>query len=1035
MFLTRISISQPVFATMIMVAIMVFGIVGWKSLPIDKFPDVDFPVVAVLTTYSGASPETVESEVTKTIEDALNTISGIDTISSTSSLGHSTIIIRFTLETDSKLAAQDVRDKLSTVEADLPDGIDEPEIIRHNPTSEPIMSLAVSSTDMSKAALSSLIDDLIVPTLTTVDGVGSADVVGSVDDQVSVELDPDRLRSFGLGISEVTSALQKDNLLLPAGSISKGANKQNVQIDSEVDTVDDLAKIIIARQSNAPVHLGDIATIKQNSSEPDSLAFHDGTSALTIDIEKVEGSNTVAIANDLKAVIDELMNNGVLGNARIDILTNSADAIEANYETVKSTLIEGTVLAVAIVFLFLNSWRSTVITALTLPISFLGTLAALSLFGFTLNMMTMLALTLSIGILIDDAIVVRENITRHLHMGKDHRTAALDGTGEIGLAVLATTFALCSVFLPLAFMTGIAGRFFLQFGLTVAVAVLISLFVSFTLDPMLSSVWYDPDAEPNAKRGPVGRAIARFEKGFEKTAKIYRSFLMVCLHWRKTTLLVAGLTLAVSVFLVPILHFEFLPKGDESRISIDLETAEGASRDYTALKAGQVSSLLRALPEVTEVYTTVAAGTNAQDNDATIMVNLVDPADRSLSADAMVPNLRKYLQQVPGVDLTIAAVGGIGNQAPVEIKLFGLDADKLQEGAQIVSDLVSSVPGTADVSLSTKAAQPMLNYVLLRDVASDLGVSSQAAGSALRTLIDGTDVSDFKLPDGTTNDIVVRLPEKLREDPGYLDQLPIVNNGKQIVTLGEIARLERTDSPSQIDREAHGRVVTISSELEGRTLGDVMRDIKAKLAEIQLPVGVRAAFDGDAKYMNETMASMGMSILLAIVFIYLVLASQFASFLQPFAIMAALPLSLVGVVGGLIAWHSTMNLYSMIGLVMLMGLVVKNSILLVDNANHHIRAGMSLNEALLEAGATRFRPIIMTTLAMIFGMLPLALAIHPGSEQNASMAQAVIGGLISSTLLTLVVVPVVVTYLDQITAFCLSMVSSDKKACRIERNA
>ena len=329
----------------------------------------------------------------------------------------------------------------------------------------------------------------------------------------------------------------------------------------------------------------------------------------------------------------------------------------------------------------------------------------------------------------------------------------------------------------------------------------------------------------------------------------------------------------------------------------------------------------------------------------------------------------------------------------------------------------------------------MLNDVLLRDVASDLGVSSQAAGSALRTLIDGTDVSDFKLPDGTTNDIVVRLPEKLREDPGYLDQLLIVNNGKQIVTLGEITRLERTDSPSQIDREAHGRVVTISSELEGRTLGDVMRDIKAKLAEIQLPDGIRAAFDGDAKYMNETMASMGMSILLAIVFIYLVLASQFASFLQPFAIMAALPLSLVGVVGGLIAWHSTMNLYSMIGLVMLMGLVVKNSILLVDNANHHIRAGMSLNEALLEAGATRFRPIIMTTLAMIFGMLPLALAIHPGSEQNASMAQAVIGGLISSTLLTLVVVPVVVTYLDQITAFCLSMVSSDKKASRIERNA
>ena len=1012
MFLTRISIFQPVFATMVMVAIMVFGLVSWRALPVDQYPDVDFPVVAVLTPYSGASPEVVESDVTEIIEDELSTLSGIEGITSTSSEGHSTVVVEFTLETDSMLAAQDVRDRLSAIANDLPDTADPPQVMRLNPTDEPVVSLAVSSPSMNAGRLTTLADDVIVPALTAIDGVGSASLVGAVEEEVSVRLDPDRIRSYGLGVADVIEAIEQDNRLFSAGSITDGTDALSVQVNAEFPDIESLGHLIIARQSGAPVLLHDVATLVAGTSDPDSLAFQNGRAALAIDVVKVDGANTVKVAHEVETAIERLSRDDVLGDAGIEILLNSADAIEANYETVKSTLIEGAILAVVIVFLFLNSWRSTVITGLTLPIAFLGTLAVINLLGFSLNMMTMLALTLSVGILIDDAIVVRENITRHLHMGKDHVQAALDGTEEIGFAVLATTLALCAVFLPLAFMTGIVGKFFLEFGVTVAIAVMISLFVSFTLDPMLSSVWHDPASEPGAKRGPLGRVIARFEHDFDYLGRLYQGLLVWCLDWRKTTLAAALAIFVASLAAFPLLGVEFMPVGDESRITISVKTPAGSSRDYTALKAAQITRLIEDMPEVTGIYTSVAAGSNSGDNEATIEVSLVSPDQRALSATGMVPELRKSLRQIPGAEITVAAAGGLGGgDAPVQLKVMGRNNGTLAEAAREIADLVASVPGTADVTLSVDDAQPMLDFVLLRDVASDLGVSPQAAGNVLRTLVDGNEVSSMKRPDGSTWPVVLRMPEELRTDPAYLATIPVADNNGVAITLGEITQLNRSFGPTRIERENRTRVISIEAGLDGRVVGDVMDEIDAGLAKLDLPDNVSLALDGDSELMGETVTSMAMSLMMAVVFIYLVLASQFASFIQPFAILTALPLSLVGVVLGLMVSGSTMNLYSMIGLVMLMGLVVKNAILLVDNANQHERVGLPLRDALIEAGTTRFRPIVMTTLAMIFGMLPLALAIHPGSEQSASMAQAVIGGLISSTLLTLVVVPVVLTYL------------------------
>ncbi|MDB5531034.1 MAG: multidrug efflux transporter, acriflavin resistance protein [Devosia sp.] len=1021
MFLTSISVRHPVFATMIMVAIMVFGISAYRSLAIEQYPDVDFPVVAVLTPYTGASPEAVETEITQPIEEAVNTLGGIDSVTSTSSAGHSTVILQFTLETDPAVAAQDVRDRLAAIVGQMPATADTSQVLRFNPTASPIMSLALSSPTQSVLDLTALADDVVSPALTAISGVGSATVVGGLDNQVNIFIDPELLNAFGIGVSDVISALQQDNQTLPTGSIINGMLVQTVQINAEVPSVAGFRDIIVASKGGETITVGDVATVTQGQSDTEGLAFRDGEQALAIDVVKIEGGNTVAIAHAVEAAIAKLNSDGSLPeDVSIDVLQNSAEPVEQNFETVQATLIEGAVLAVVIVFVFLNSWRSTIITGLTLPISLVGTLTVVSLLGFTLNMMTMLALTLSVGILIDDAIVVRENITRHLHMGKSHIQAALDGTKEIGLAVLATTLSIVAVFLPLAFMDGIIGKFFVQFGVTVSVAVLISLFVSFTLDPMLSSVWYDPHSQPDAKRGPIGRLIGLFDKGFDKLSHGYRAVLGWSLRHRIITMLVALMSFGSSFVLFPMVGAEFMPAADNSQIQVDLETRAGSSTAYTAVKAHQVEALLKAMPEVESIYTTVNAGSASGENRASVVVSLVDPGDRARSSLEMTAPVREALRSIPGASFVVSSGGGLGGGSPIEVKLLGQNLDSLSTAAADLADRIAAIPGTVDVDVSLQQAQPMLDIVLDRQAASDLGIGMQATGSALRAMLGGETASEWTNASGDQLDVVVRLPEALRQSVDAIGGLPIAQSQTDTpvaIRLDQIAQVNPTVGPSEISRENLTRQVSVTADIEGRVLGDVTADIDAVLASMELPAGVSVAQGGDAEMLTDTVGSMVSALLLAVIFIYLVLASQFGSFLQPLAIMMALPLSLVGVMLGLLAGGSTLNMYSMIGFVMLMGLVVKNAILLVDNANQRRREGATLVDALIEAGGTRFRPIIMTTLAMIFGMLPLALAIHEGSQQSAPMAHAVIGGLISSTLLTLVVVPVMLTYVDALSRF------------------
>ncbi|WP_185983670.1 efflux RND transporter permease subunit [Aureimonas mangrovi] len=1019
MFLTRISVDHPVFATMMMAAIMVVGLFGFSRMAVDEFPNIDLPVVVVATTYTGAAPETVESNITRPVEEAVNTIGGVSTVTSESFEGRSLVIVEFDLDVDSRLASQEVRDRVSQLEAGFPDEVDTPQITRFNPDDAPILSLAVSSPTKTLAEVTTIADQIITKRLNVVSGVGQTTIVGGSERQVLVLTDPDRMEAFGVTTLQVMNAIREQNQDRAAGNITSGIDQRIVTVEGRLADIADFDQIIVSRDGPYPVHLHDVARIVDGSAELTSRATRNGVPALGVDVVKVQGANTVGVAQALRAEIEVLARELAPDDIVLDISRDNSTAIAASVENVQAMMIEGAFLTVAIVFLFLNSWRSTVITGLTLPISVIGTFAVIYFLGFTLNTMTLLALSLAIGILIDDAIVVRENITRHLHMGKGHRQAALEGTNEIGLAVLASTLTIVAVFLPVAFMGGIIGRFFLQFGVTVSVAVMISLFVAFTLDPMMSSVWYDPASQPNAKRGPIGRLVARFDRAFERLAGRYRGVIRWSLRHRIITVGAALLVFVGSLMLVPRIGGEFLPQGNQGEFSIAIEAPEGSSLDYTAAKVRQVEAALSEFPDVVSTYSAINASGARGFNAANIQVTMKPIDERTMSAVQLSEPLRERLSRIAGLDISINqnAAAGPGGK-PLQISVLGDNETVLREVSAEITGALRAIPGAVEVESSIEDERPTLAVRLRSEAASDLGVSIQEIAETLRPLIAGDAISVWNAPDGESYDVLVRLPEDMRQRADQLRNLTLAtsrqdDNGRPVVVrLEQVAEITDSVAPTTINRRDLSREVRIDANVSGRALGEVSGDLTAALANIETPPGVRVIFGGETEDMQESLGYAVQALALAVVFIYLVLASQFGSFLQPIAIMATLPLSLIGVLLGLLIMGSTLNIFSIIGFIMLMGLVTKNAILLVDYSNQARARGMSLHDSLVEAGAVRLRPIVMTTLAMVFGMLPIAIGAGEGGEQRAPMAHAVIGGLISSTLLTLIFVPVIITLLE-----------------------
>jgi HAE1 family hydrophobic/amphiphilic exporter-1 len=1038
MWFTRLSIHNPVMATMVMAALVVLGLFSYQRLKVDQFPDIELPTLAVQIDYPGASPEIIESEVTRKVEEAVNTVAGISQLYSRSYEGSSVVIVQFNLDVDGRRAADDVREKLSAIRPLLRDEVKEPRVLRFDPANRPIYSLALTSPDGSHntQALSTYADQVLKKRLENVRGVGSVNLVGALKRQINVYLKPQALDAMGIRAEQVASVLALENQEQPAGSVRTLAQDRVVQISARLKSVDDFKRLIVTTRNDQPIRLSQLADVVDGPQELETLALLNGRRTLALEVIKAQGENTLDVVAGMQDVVLQVQSELPPG-MKLDVIRDNSRPIRVSVSTVRETLWEGALLTVGIVFLFLNSWRSTVITGLTLPISIIGTFLFMYVLGFSINMITLMALSLCVGLLIDDAIVVRENIVRHVQMGKSALQASLDGTQEIGLAVLATTLSIVAVFLPIGFMGGIIGKFFHEFGLTIVAAVLISMFVSFTLDPMLSSVWHDPAIQRSAAAAhartwydkTLGRLTGAVDRWSESLSDTYQRLLAWALDHPWWTMLIAAASLVGSMALMPLMGTEFVPKADYSETFVSFYTPAGTSLEATEARTHDVEALIRQMPEVNYTLSTINTGFALGRNQVTIYVRLKDRHERSRSVDQLSAPLRQALTQLP--DITVTHVGlldSVGGQKPIQLSIQGSNVAELSRLSQDTLDKLKRIPGLIDLDTSLKPNKPTLDIRVRRDAAADLGLSVDTISNALKVLVEGKTVGSWRAPDDENYDIRVSLQPGARRTAADLRDLPLVTGTDaqghaRIVRLHQVADVVEGLGPTQINRRDLNREVEITANVSGRSMGEVSADIKAALDNTAWPTGYHYRFGGSTKDMKEAFTYAASALGLAVIFIYMILASQFKSFMQPLALMSSLPLTLIGVVVTLLAFGSTLNMFSVIGIIMLMGLVTKNAILLVDFANRarlghsgegHDTPPLPRREALLLAAKVRLRPILMTTLAMVFGMIPLAFALTEGSEQRAPMGQAVIGGVIASSMLTLVVVPVIYSFLDEL---------------------
>jgi HAE1 family hydrophobic/amphiphilic exporter-1 len=1089
MILSDVSIRRPVFATMMMVTLVVLGVIAYQRLAIDEYPDVTYPVVIAQTTYPGASPEVMEREVSRPIEEALNTVQGIKEITSTSFEGSSIVRVQLQLGVNVMEAQQDVQAKVARIRRQLPEDTEDPIIIRFDPNERPIMSIAVQSGERPLRELTDMADEVISTRIESVPGVGQVDVVGGAERQIRVQLDPAAMRAYGVSPPEVMDALQRENQEVPAGRVERGVSERLVRVTGRVVDPRSFADITVAVRNGVPVRLSDLGTVVDGTADQRSAAFFDDTRAVSIEVLKISGSNTVDVADRVRTVVAEL-DRQLPPDVRLTVVSDDSQRIRESLDSVQHELALGALLCIIIIYFFLNSWRSTVITGLALPISIISAFFTMWVFGFTMNTMTLLALSLAIGLLIDDAIVVRENIVRHLEMGKDHYQAAKEGTDEIGLAVFSTTMAVVAVFIPVAFMGGQIGLIFFQFGVTVAFAVLVSLFVSFTLDPMLSSVWPDPelehpdrggqDALPHpaahpaaAAGGPprihhaappaavphhgsaAGGAAARprrsglarftprglafaFNDRFERVADHYPRWLSWALDHRAIVVGAASLSIVGALLLVPRLGFTWVPDFDGSQFNVNFRVPPGSRLEYTVERGQAIATFLRRQPEVEFTYMSVGGGFRGSPTNGRIFVRLKDKSEREKSQEQIQTELRSQLRNIPGVRANITGTPTIfgGFRQPIQVNVQGPEPSRLKIAAARVIEIMERVPGVAEPTSSDEGDIPQLDVRVDRDQAWAAGVGIGSIASTIQPLFTGERATEWEDPQGYSHDVVVVYPDSMRtsaEDVAGI-AVPSTNvdpaTGRAtMIPLSQVASVRAGLGPQQIERSSLERQISISAGvLPGYAMGDVAADVRVALDAAGLPPGYRTVFRGDVQNLEETQGFVLEAIILAVVFIYLILASLFGSFFQPLAIMLALPLSFIGVAVALLLTKGNLNVFTMIGIIMLMGLVTKNGILLVDFTNHQREHGMSRREALLSAGRIRLRPIIMTTVAMIFGMVPLALALGEGAEQRAPMGRAVIGGLITSTILTLFVVPVVYTLLEDATSWLSARLRSRRDA-------
>jgi len=1007
MFLSNFSIKQPITTVAIVIMLMAMGLIALTHLRVNQIPDVQPPVMVVMVPYPGASPETVEREIIDRIEKSLQSIPQVYEIRSQAHESMAQIIVQFTFKKNMVEASDEIRNAIASVRYKLPPEMREPILRRFDPNSQPIMQIALSSTHQSHVELSRLAEDQFSDRFRSIDGVSTVDIIGSLHRELSVLLHADKLREYNVSVGQVINALSQQNTTAPVGRVKGPLDEQSIRLVGRIENPAEFEQVVVKRDNNEMIRLGQIATIQDGFAEVSGYSLRNGTANVGFAISKSRDASTVSVAEKIRQKVDEISKELPEGT-KLEVTFDGGKDAQSSLNNVIEALVFGAVLTILVVYIFLNSWRSTLITGLSLPTSAITAFIAVWLCGFTLNFMTLLALSLAIGVLIDDAIVVRENIVRHMERGVDRKTAAQIGTSEIGLAVTATTFSIIAVFIPVAFMGGITGEWFRPFALTVAASVIVRLFISFTLDTMLSAYWGDPPHKERPTKG-IGLWLSNFNTWFDHQCDRYTKVIDWALHQRKSIALiaVASMSVAITMIALKLVGSGFLPQSDNDTIAIDVRTPSSASLEYARLKVEKAAELVRS--EIPEVK---ATDSDVKSNGGRVYVNIGKKDTRKRSADEITSALRQVLSRLVGAEYSV--IGDLNNdgQKPVNVMFYGTDSRKLVDITSEYMDKLAKVPGAVDVGLSQQEPKDELKIELDRGLANSMGISVGDAAQALRVAFAGVEVGDWIDPTGEARDVAVRLHPDDRVSAANIEHLPIAVTGtNMMVPLNQIATITMGKGLPEIQHVGGKKMISVSANAQGRSEGEVTAAAVKLAKEMNFPAGYGVQLGGASRDQQEVFSEMGIALVMGIAVMYLVLVVQFGSFTAPLPVMLSLPLSLIGVVLALFFTGGTFNLMSFIGVIMLVGLVAKNAILLLDCARKEEAKGISREDALMHAGRSRLRPILMTTFALIAGMMPVAIGMGDGGEFYRPMAVAIIGGTITATFLTLLVVP---TFYDSI---------------------
>ncbi|MFZ6677214.1 efflux RND transporter permease subunit [Undibacterium sp. Tian12W] len=1006
MFLSDFSIKRPIAMIVIIIALMCMGLLALKKLKVNQIPDVEEPVLVVSIPYPGASPETVEREIINRLEKSLQSITGVYQVRSTAFEGRAQVVIVFNFNKNLIEASDEVRNAIASVRYKLPTEMREPILERSDPSAQPIMQMALSSSTLSHAEISRLAEDELSDKFRGIDGVATVSVNGSLRRELTVLLHAQKLREYNVSVGEVVTALRNQNTTAPVGKVRGKLDEQSIRLIGRIESPAEFQNIVIKRRGTDLVRLAQVAEIADSFAEIGGFSVRNGNPNVGISVTRSRDASTVTVANKVRDLIAEI-NKTLPKGSKLEVTQDGGKDAQSSLNNVIESLMFGAVLTIFVVYVFLNSWRSTLITAMSLPTSVIAAFIAVWLCGFTLNFMTLLGLSLAIGVLIDDAIVVRENIVRHMEMGSDRRTAASNGTKEIGLAVAATTFSIIAVFIPVAFMPGVSGEWFRPFALTVASSVLVSLFISFTLDPMLSAYWGDPVGHHLEPKRGISRILAKFNTWFDHQADRYGNVIAWALHHRVWMALIAGLSFIGAIALHASMGgTSFLPVSDNGTLVIDVRTPSSASLDYGRMKVEKAAELARTIKETKATNSVINAG------GGRVYVDIGKSTERKRSASEVGVELRKLVATIIGAEYVVQDDLSNGARKPVQIRFSGPDSRKLTEIATDFMGQLSKVPGAVDVGLSEQDPKDELQIELDRGLANSLGISVNDAAQALRVAFAGVEIGDWVDPTGEARDVAVRLHPDDRISAENIERLPIAVAGSdKMVPLEQIAKITMGKGPAKIQHTDGKRMIEVSANAQGKSSGEVTTEALKIAKAMNFPTGFGIELGGAARSQKELFTEMTIALVAGIGLMYLILVMQFGSFTAPIPVMLSLPLSLIGVVVALLLTKGTLNLMSFIGIIMLMGLVAKNAILLLDCARKREEEGYDREESLMYAGRKRLRPILMTTFALIAGMLPVAIGLGEGGEFYRPLAIAIIGGTITSTFLTLLVVP---TFYDSI---------------------